>query len=248
MKIPDLNEAEKALVKQLCGMFPTYLKTYWETDELPDFRALQVRTSREFLRFRKCGYSLDYFYRHCETFLPELVLYSTNPGRIQSVCKRLRILKHFGVKRLIDYGSGVGTDCFIYAHFGIKTIQVEYKNPSRKFSRWLFKYTRMDEHTRYVTPVRFSKLLGRERFECIQAVEVVAHVQDPYTLFGNFIQRAGLVMWTNDIGLHRDGVEDPQHLPHSLKKVIESLDKHGSKFKIDGMAIPPRVWVRDENL
>ena len=245
MKIPDLNEEEKKLVKQLCGMFPTYLKTYWGVDELPDFRELQVRTSREFLRFRKCGYTLDYFYRHCETFLPELVWYATNPGRIQSVCKRLRILKHFGVKRLVDFGSGVGTDCFVYAHFGIRTTQVEFKNRSRDFSRWLFKHVRMDKATRFADPARFvSKLASGRTYDAIQAIEVVAHVESPYYLFSTFMKRAGLVMWTNDIGLHRGEHKDPQHLPHSLKKVIDSLDKHGEKFKIDGMAIPPRVWVK----
>lgn len=246
MKIPDLSDEEKQLVKKLCGLFPTYLKRYWKVDELPDFRELQIRTSREFLRYRKCGHTLDYFYKHCDTFLPELVLYATNPGRIQSVCKRLRVLKHFGVKRLVDFGSGVGTDCFVYSHFGIRTIQVEFKNRSRDFSEWLFKYVRMEKATRFADPTRFvTRLANKPRaYDAIQAIEVVAHVESPYYLFSMFMKSAGIFMWTNDIGLHRDGIEDPQHLPHSLKKVIDSLDKHGEKLKIDAMAIPPRVWVK----
>lgn len=246
MKIPDLTDEEKKLVKQLCGLFPTYLKTYWKTDELPSFKAIQERTARQFLRYKRCGYTLDQFYTKCETFLPELVLYASNPGRIQSVCKRLRILRHFGVKRMVDFGSGVGTDSFIYAHFGIKTTQVEYKNPSRAFARWLFKFVRMENHTKFVEPATFvSRLVNKNKeYDAIQAIEVVAHVESPYYLFSTFMRHAKVVMWTNDIGLHRDEHKDPQHLPHSLKKVIGSLDKHGEKFKIEGMAIPPRVWVR----
>lgn len=246
MKIPDLTEEEKKLVKQLCGLFPVYLKTYWETDVLPDFEELQTRTAREYLRYKRCGYTLDQFYTMCETFLPELALYAANPGRIQSVCKRLRILKHFCSKRVVDFGSGIGVDCFVYAHFGIKSIQVEYKNPSRAFARWLFKHVGMEKHTRFVEPATFvSRLVSKKKsYDAIQAVEVVAHVPDPYFLFSTFMKYSKLMMWTNDIGLHRGEHKDPQHLPHSLKMVLSSLDKYGEKLKIEGMAIPPRVWVR----
>lgn len=246
MKFPDLKEKEKNLVKEICKSCPEYLKEYWGINKLPDLKLVTKQVSKEFLKNKKNNYSLKRFYTKCDKYLPQLVLYAGNPGRIQSLSKRLRILKFYKVKEIVDIGSGISVDAFVYAHFGIKSVNVEYKNSSRRFAKWLFEKNDLKKYARFISPNKFinSLLSDDKTWRAIQAIEVVAHVEDPYLLFEKAMEKSKIFMWTNDINLHRDKLGgDPQHLPHNLNKVINSLNINGNKLKIEKMAIPPRVWI-----
>lgn len=246
INVPDLSEGKKRIISKICKSCPEYLKEYLGVKELPSLDKVTRDVSHEFIRYKMNNESLDKFYTMCEDYLIQLVLYATNPGRIQSLCKRLRIFEYFGIKQIIDFGSGVGIDALVYSFFGIKSLNIEYPNTSRRFSEWLFKRQKKEEKAIFIPPDIFMSIVrsGTARFSAVQAIEIVAHLEDPYKTFERIMKKTGLFMWTNDIGLHREDVgNDPQHLPHNLNKVIESLNKHGEKVKIEGMAIPPRLWI-----
>ena len=247
IEVPDLLEVEKMAIPHVCKAYPTYLKEYLDVETLPSLEEVTREVSDEFNKIRHNKDSLEHFYTTCNNYLIQLVLYAANPGRIQSLCKRLRILKYFGIKEVVDFGSGAGIDGFVYSASGIKTLNVEYPNASRKFARWVFRKKNINsDRAVFISPDIFMSIVetGVAKFRAVQAIEVAAHLKDPYTTFANIMKKSSLFMWTNDIGLHRDDVgRDPQHLDHSLPKVIKSLDEYGEKVKIKKMAIPPRLWI-----
>jgi len=245
MLVEELEESEKLIIKKICQSYPEKLKEYLKVEHIADIKEIQKETSREFLRFKKTGHNVDDFYKQCKTYLPELVLYAANPGRIQSVCKRLRILKRLGINKLVDYGCGVGIDSVVYAKFGIKCICVEFENQSRKFAEYVVDNDEdaLDKVV-FISPDSFLKF--DDSYQAIQAIEVVAHLENPYKVFENLMSRCKVFIWTNDIHVHRDDAEnDPQHLEHSYSKVCKSLEEAGGhKVKFNHMAIPPLVYMR----
>jgi len=246
MIVSELKDKEKALVKEICHSFPDIVMGLFELDDLPSLEEARVNTSTSFLKYTQTqGRSLEQFYQENEEYPVELALYATNPGRIQSVQKRIRVFKALGIRVVVDFGSGIGVDGVCYAKCGFQVLNVEYFNPSCDVSREAASQWKVENKIKYITPNLFLDYLDRSGviFPAIQAIEVVAHVPDPYELFAKLMKHTSALLWTNDIGTDHTDTHDPQHLPHNLNKVIKAIESAGGrKEKIEGMAIPPRLY------
>ncbi len=246
MEVYPLTLNEKLQIKTICQDMPNILNDWGEVGKSIPLEEARLKTAKAFVRAQKAGKTLDEFYTENTEYVRELAAYTTNPGRIQSIIKRVQVLRALGARHIVDFGSGIGVDGICYAMMGIKVINVEFLNASSQFNEYLFDTFKSifprEDMMMWIPPDKFWEV--DKQWHAVQAIEVVAHLEDPYTAFANIMQCTDAFLWTNDIGTDHNESHDPQHLPHNLNKVIKSIETAGGvKTKIEGMAIPPRLYL-----
>ena len=182
MQVKDLTENQKQNIKEICKSVPTHLKSFLKGN-IPTLEDARKKTNSTFRKQAKKGVTMEEFYMGSKDYLIELAVYASNPGRIQSVCKRLRVLKKLRAKHVVDFGAGMGIDSICYASNGLRVINVEFDNPSTEFANYLIRKLGLESRIIHILPETFWNYTNsrKELWDAVQAIEVVAHVEDPHT-------------------------------------------------------------------
>lgn len=255
MKLVDLPSSLESDVRSLSRAIAPTVQKILGLKDVPSIYDARVATSRAFLAWKNQT-GADFrsrvaeFYATNETYPIELAIYAGNPGRTQSVLKRIRVYRTLGVTHIADFGAGLGIDGLCYSLAGLKTLNIEYStNLCSKVSADVYAGLNVIRTSLDATAVdqriaSGARLVKNPPWNAIQAIEVVAHLDNAELTFRRLMESCDVLIWTNDIGC-KNAEDDPQHLSHSLSRVLKAIEEAGGrKQTLEGIAIPPRVYIR----
>lgn len=255
MKLVGLPQSLVSEVRSLSQSIAPTVQKILGLEKLPSIYDARVATSRAFLGWKNHAGSdfrsrVAEFYATNETYPIELAIYAGNPGRIQSVLKRIRVYKTLRITHVADFGAGLGIDGLCYSLAGLKTLNIEYSTnlcsrvSADVYARLNVNRVSLDAAAVTQRIVSGTPLVKNPPWNVIQVIEVVAPLDNAELTFRRLMESCETLVWTNDIGC-KNAENDPQHLSHSLSRVLKAIESAGGrKQTLEGIAIPPRVYIR----
>jgi len=114
------------------------------------------------------------FYKQTENYVYNLAIWHESGDRYKYSDKIKKLIDTYGVKSVIDYGCGIGTDSLTFIGRDIDTYSIDFDCPASQFFRWRAK-------KRKLSPKFFNieKLEKYPDTEMFWAIDVLEHIPDP---------------------------------------------------------------------
>jgi 2-polyprenyl-3-methyl-5-hydroxy-6-metoxy-1,4-benzoquinol methylase len=146
-------------------------------------------------------------------------------------------------RRMLDYGSGIGSDALVFADAGFEVTLADISDPLRGFAKW--RCARRGIAARTIDLKR--EPLPRHRYDVALCFDVLEHIPRPrraVSRIGRALRQGGLLFWHAPFG---EDSERPMHVVH--RDVITSrIRSIGFLWRADLERLfpewlwAPRVW------
>lgn len=156
----DVLKKELEKKSERYGGFGKYVKV---SEEEWNSRKINQNKAKEIMKF----------YSETENYMPELMIVSASEDKqklrrfIAAYCKKE------GVKKILDFGCGVGDDCIIAALNGLSADGVDIESKTFDFAKWRFNKYGVNVNTFNINEEFFN-----EKYDAINCIEVLQHLPD----------------------------------------------------------------------
>lgn len=162
------------------------------------------------------------FYQETWNYIPELVEAWT-ADKYRLLQKVIDIIKENNLKKVVDYGAGIGEASVLQAKNGLDATAVDLPGNTFNFAKWRFKKYGLNIKTIDIIPGEFPL---KEKYDVITCFEVIQHVLDPKSLIAHFyehLNKGGLLIITAKFkGNYALALKENEKYHNKLKEVVES--------------------------
>jgi len=125
----------------------------------------------------------------------------------------------------LDFGAGIGSSGILFDQCGFNVTLADISDTMLNYAKW-----RLSEHNIFPKFINLkSESIPSKTFECITAIEVLEHIQDPMSAMSkikNALKPGGLAFITTPF--HVDSGW-PQHIVHEMA-IADDFEKLGLKL------------------
>lgn len=156
------------------------------------------------------------FYRTSEFYLYDLTVFAMS-GTKDPYREVVRSLIAPGA-RVLDYGSGIGSDGLRLLEAGYRVAFAEYENPSTRYLRWRLQRRGLSAE---IYDLDHAVPAG---FDAAYAFDVIEHVDRPFAFLAELEHRAPIVV-VNLLG--PEAGDTPLHRPLPIRRILAYATRRG---------------------
>lgn len=112
------------------------------------------------------------FYKETENYIFDLAAWHRKPGRIYQTVSAINICKQNRIRKVLDFGCGIGQDGILFANSGFDVTLSDLPGRTFDFAKW-----RVERRGLIIKLVNSNEL--KEKYECILCFDVLEHVWEP---------------------------------------------------------------------
>lgn len=180
------------------------------------------------------------YYRISKTYIDAMAVYNITGKKLRLFSKYFKIIRSFpDVKKIIDFGCGVGSDSLQLSELGYKVIGIDVNSIASNF----FKF-RIKKHKSKTKFLLASKNIPK--CDMVLCLDTLEHVYDPYKTIDKLVKtKPKYLLFTTAFGIHNtDKHTIPQHTDHKVNKIEKYIESKGYKKKKIKIPFPPRVFIK----
>lgn len=186
---------------------------------------------------------LKKFYESATGFIYDCMSNHARPAQLELLGSLAEVCRENALKRLLDYGAGVGTLCIFFKRLGFDITYADVQGETFKFAQWRFKQRNLDIPMLFADEVDLSSL----GLDGIISLEVLEHVPDPPKLLKRFhaALSPGKILICS-AAFHALGHVShlPENVQYSGEKFFELTRNVGFERMDKYSGLYPQVFVR----
>lgn len=183
------------------------------------------------------------YYEESKDYIEAMATYNAMGKKLRLIEKIAKVIADIpGIKTIVDYGCGVGSDSLHLNQLGYKVIAMDVQGLALVFAKGRFQ--KYGAKIKIVESNYKSKI---PKCDLILSLDTLEHVFDPYkTLDTMFAAKPKAILLTTAFGVHdhdnQGGI--PMHTDHKVNKVEKYIESRGYKKQKLTMAFPPRLFIK----
>jgi 2-polyprenyl-3-methyl-5-hydroxy-6-metoxy-1,4-benzoquinol methylase len=186
------------------------------------------------------------FYRDTKSYIYELTAANHQVETLFNYTVIIELLKRLGVKKIYDYGSGIGTFLILAKHYGLDGIYSDLKSNTMEFAKWRFKEFGLNIPMIEINPDLISIPNGQDCIVCTEVLEHIINPEELLTAIHLSLNPGGILVVSESF----DYVEEfcthlPQHKGKGGERFIEYLKNQGFKIIDSGLPIHPIICMKN---
>ena len=171
------------------------------------------------------------FFRASVSYLYNLVIWEASGHRPDYVTESLPHLAANGIRSILDFGCGIGSDTIAFHSRGYEVVGCDYESPSTRFLHW-----RSGGDLVVVEPHRLDVRHGAD---AVWVIDTLDHLPDIGGALGRILPRARMVI-TENLHVGRAHGRQRFHIRRSVEDVQRILAGYGHHLDHVGRSI--MVW------
>ncbi|EKD64437.1 MAG: glycosyl transferase family protein [uncultured bacterium] len=154
------------------------------------------------------------FYKKTQWYIYSLILWSACGQRPSYAQIGLEILRNYSIKKIVDFGAGVGTDTFEFAAYDYQVIAFEINRYCNQFLKWKNKKLNagvviLNDDSRF-----------NEDFDLLWSMDVIEHLKDPVSTLKPFLKRCKMFIYDTEFS-GVSGGRHPFHFQHNENELCD---------------------------
>jgi hypothetical protein len=190
-----------------------------------EWEAAGPRTDREIAQF----------FRGTDSYLYNLAIWEASGNRPEYVPLALPALAQHGVRTVLDYGCGIGSDSLLLQQKGLDVTGCDFRSPCTAFLRW-----RSHDTIPIVEP---SELASVTAPDALWVLDTLDHLVDIDASLGVVLPHTGIVI-TENLTTCRGHGRQRFHIRRPFNELISVFARYGLVPIEDNPATAIMVWAR----
>lgn len=184
----------------------------------------------------RTGDEIAQFFRSSTSYLYNLAIWEASGNRPDYLHHALPELRRRGVRRVLDYGCGIGSDMIALRHNGFKVTGCDFRSPSTAFLHW-----RSTETIPVVEPGELSSIPTPNT---LWVIDTLDHLTDIVTSLGEVLAVVDLVVCEN-LTAQRGHGSQRFHFRRPFPEIAEVFAYYGLTPSTATTSLPIMFWARD---
>lgn len=177
------------------------------------------------------------FYRENRNYMYNLTIWHASGDRYDLQREFIAMREKYGVRSVIDYGCGIGTDTLCMLKQGLSVRPIDFDCPSTEYLNW-----RLRRRGIFLETIDTESIEEYPQADMFLAVDVLEHMANPLEVLDRLSDQTYVFAHISQFG-KKSGQRHPFHLPFSENELAEHLTVKGFTEQENGWL---SVWVRDK--
>jgi len=180
------------------------------------------------------------FYIKSAYYMDAMATYNAMGKKLRLIEKIYKIIKSIkGIKTIVDFGCGIGSDSLFLDKCGYKVIAMDLDSVSLDFTKW-----RIQKYKKKIKVIAVDKKIPK--CDLILSLDTLEHVFDPYETLKIMIKsKPKILLFTTAFRHHDDNQGGiPMHTDYDVKKLEKFIEDNGYRKKKLNIPFPPRLFIK----
>lgn len=186
----------------------------------------------------RTDHDIAQFFRTSTSYLYNLAIWEASGNRPDYLAHALPTLARHGIRTVLDYGCGIGSDTLPLHHSGFDVIACDFDSPSTAFLRWRSGWA--------IPVVEPDKLGSITEVDTLWVIDSLDHLTDIETSLGALLSVVDLVV-TENVTLNRTHGHQRFHHRRPFPELTALFARHGLIPSTTQAGTPIMYWTRDRS-